>query len=213
MALPHVLQALGSVRDFITLQQRYESVRGYLHPIEGFALLLLAAHGEGEGGVVEIGSFLGRSSCWIATGLAASKRGTLTAIDHFQGSPEHQTGGTHPAPELTRDGSTLPQFRANLRTHGLEAFVQPIVESSLNAAEKWTAPLRMVFIDGDHSYDASRNDFEAWSKFVTPGGIVAFHDIGAWEGVTRYYRELTGAGGPWREILSANSLRVVQRTA
>ena len=212
MAIQNALFALGSVRDFFVLQQRFEGVRGYLHPLEGFALLQLAAHAEGEGGVLEIGSFLGRSACWIATGLAASTRGTLTAVDHFRGSPEHQAGGTHPSAEIARDGSTLPTFLANLKAHGLDTLVQPIVDSSLNAAEKWQGPLRLVFIDGDHSYEASRNDFEAWSKFVSPGGLVAFHDIGAWEGVTRYYKELM-AEGAWREVLSANSVRVVQRVA
>src|SRR5262249_15211951 len=34
-----------------------------------------------------------------------------------------------------------------------------------------------LFIDGDHTYEGVKADFEAYSKFVTPGGIVAFHDI------------------------------------
>jgi predicted O-methyltransferase YrrM len=214
MALAQALQALTNIRDFVTLQHRFEKVRGYLHPLEGYALMLLAAYGEGEGGVVEVGSFMGRSTCWLATGVGVAKRGMVTAVDHFQGSPEHQAGGTHPVAEIARDGSTLPAFRANLAAHGLDAFVTPIVSASLNAAEKWTTPLRLVFIDGDHSYEASRDDFEAWSKFVVPGGLVAFHDIGAWPGVTKYYKELlAGTAGHtgWTEVLAANSLRVVQR--
>lgn len=34
-----------------------------------------------------------------------------------------------------------------------------------------------LFIDGDHSYEGVRKDFEMYSKFVRSGGIIAFHDI------------------------------------
>ncbi len=33
-----------------------------------------------------------------------------------------------------------------------------------------------VFIDGDHSYDGLRGDWEAWSPLIAPGGCVALHD-------------------------------------
>jgi predicted O-methyltransferase YrrM len=33
-----------------------------------------------------------------------------------------------------------------------------------------------VFIDGDHSYDGLRADWEAWSPLVAPGGVVGLHD-------------------------------------
>jgi cephalosporin hydroxylase len=34
-----------------------------------------------------------------------------------------------------------------------------------------------LFIDGDHSYEGVKKDFEMYSKLVRKGGIVAFHDI------------------------------------
>ena len=37
--------------------------------------------------------------------------------------------------------------------------------------------LDFLFIDGDHSYEGVKQDFEFYSPFVAPGGIVAFHDI------------------------------------
>jgi predicted O-methyltransferase YrrM len=33
------------------------------------------------------------------------------------------------------------------------------------------------FIDGDHTYEGVRKDFEMYSRLVRNGGIVAFHDI------------------------------------
>jgi predicted O-methyltransferase YrrM len=38
-------------------------------------------------------------------------------------------------------------------------------------------PLDLLLIDGDHTYDGVKQDFEMYSPFVKPCGIVAFHDI------------------------------------
>ena len=35
----------------------------------------------------------------------------------------------------------------------------------------------VLFIDGDHSYDGVRQDYEMYRSLVRPGGIIAFHDI------------------------------------
>lgn len=38
-------------------------------------------------------------------------------------------------------------------------------------------PLDVLFIDGDHSFDGVKHDFEMYSPLVRAGGIIAFHDI------------------------------------
>lgn len=38
-------------------------------------------------------------------------------------------------------------------------------------------PIDLLFIDGDHTYDGVRADFEMYAPLVRSGGIVAFHDI------------------------------------
>ena len=35
----------------------------------------------------------------------------------------------------------------------------------------------LLFIDGDHSYDGVKKDFEIYQSFVSNNGIIAFHDI------------------------------------
>lgn len=52
----------------------------------------------------------------------------------------------------------------------------------------------LLHIDGYHTYEAVRGDFELWYPKVKPGGIILFHDIaarlqdfGAW----RFWHELT----------------------
>ncbi|MCS7366302.1 MAG: class I SAM-dependent methyltransferase [archaeon YNP-WB-062] len=34
-----------------------------------------------------------------------------------------------------------------------------------------------LFIDGDHTYEGVKKDFEMYSPLVRGGGIIAFHDI------------------------------------
>ena len=37
--------------------------------------------------------------------------------------------------------------------------------------------LDLLFIDGDHTYDGVRRDYEMYSPLVKPGGVIVFHDI------------------------------------
>jgi glycosyltransferase involved in cell wall biosynthesis len=52
----------------------------------------------------------------------------------------------------------------------------------------------LLFIDGDHRYEGVKHDFDTYSQFVAPGGIVAFHDI-----VTHYDKRV-GVSKFWDEI-------------
>jgi predicted O-methyltransferase YrrM len=38
-------------------------------------------------------------------------------------------------------------------------------------------PLDYLFLDGDHTYDGARQDFEMYAPLVRSGGIIVFHDI------------------------------------
>ena len=65
------------------------------------------------------------------------------------------------------------------------------------AAERFFegAPLDALFIDGDHAYEGVRRDYELYSPLVSPGGLVAFHDIvdgpeTSVGGVPRFWREV-----------------------
>lgn len=55
--------------------------------------------------------------------------------------------------------------------------------------------LDFLFIDGDHSYDGVKNDFENYYPLVRPGGIIAFHDI-----VDNDKDKSFGTQKFWREI-------------
>lgn len=42
---------------------------------------------------------------------------------------------------------------------------------------KWFECIDFLFIDGDHTYEGVKKDFEMYSPFVKKGGLIAFHDI------------------------------------
>lgn len=46
-------------------------------------------------------------------------------------------------------------------------------------------PVDLLYIDGDHSYDGVKKDFDLYKKFCGPKSIVCFHDIIADYGATK----------------------------
>lgn len=178
------LVATTFFRDDVTT--RFEHIKGYLHPDEGYTLFLGAMHGPGRGAIVEIGSFMGRSTCFLAAGAKMAGREKVYAIDHFSGSPEHQTDGFDTVKEIAESGTTFPQFQKNIADAGLTDQVEPIRASTVDAARGWDRPIRLLFLDGDHSYEATRRDFELFAPHVVPDGIVMFHDTVKWPDVQRF---------------------------
>src|SRR5262249_20777801 len=147
--------------------------------------------GPGLGAIVEIGSFVGLSTAWLATGSKASGREKVFAIDHFAGSPEHQAGGSHESTTLIAEGSTYGRFLGNVSRAGVADHIEPRNLPLHVAALDWVGPIRLLFIDSDHSFEATREDFEVWSPHGGLGGLIALHDVGTWPGVTRFYDGLS----------------------
>ena len=62
-----------------------------------------------------------------------------------------------------------------------------------------------IFIDGDHSYEGVKQDYEMYSKFIRPGGIIAFHDI-----VERPDQPNIQVAQFWRELTQSGELRTTE---
>ncbi len=52
------------------------------------------------------------------------------------------------------------------------------------------AGLDFLFIDGDHSYEGVKRDFEMYGTLVKPKGLIAFHDIDYAPPVGRFWDEV-----------------------
>jgi predicted O-methyltransferase YrrM len=61
------------------------------------------------------------------------------------------------------------------------------------------AGLDFLLIDGDHSYDGVKSDFEMYGPLVKSPGLIAFHDITFVPDVRRYWDEIK-AGRRFQEI-------------
>jgi predicted O-methyltransferase YrrM len=190
-----------------------DHVEGFLHPLEGFALYWLAKNWPGDGPVVEIGSFKGRSTCWLAKGCQEGRRGRVVAVDHFSGSPEHQPAGTHADPDIKATGSTLQTFQRNIEHLGFKESVDVHVGDSVEVSSNWREPIRFLFIDDDHSYEATSRDYLSWSPHVVQHGLVVFHDVNVWPGVTAFYHCLSSDKQHWQEVGRFLSLGVLEKLA
>ena len=157
-----------------------DTVKGFLDPAEGARLYELAGRSAKLGPCLEVGSYCGKSTVYLAAAVAASG-GQVFAIDHHRGSEEHQVGEEYHDSSLfdaqAEKMDTFPEFRRNLDRAGLSDSVVPIVAGTRAAGKHWQTPLGMVFIDGGHSEEAALTDYRTWAPHIVPGGILAIHDI------------------------------------
>lgn len=57
-------------------------------------------------------------------------------------------------------------------------------------AEAVDGTVDFLFIDGDHSYEGVKSDFEMYGSLVGDGGMIALHDVDHAEGVETFWREI-----------------------
>lgn len=180
---------------------------------EGEAALLsrLAARAEC---VVEIGVYEGSSAVMFCDALRPDAE--LHLIDPFV--DEHGwalRAGWQATPAATR----LAVWRRALR-RGPQ--IRWHIARSQDVGRTWTGPpVDLVFIDGDHSPEACREDWEVWHPHVGPGGVVAFHDarLGlpggqGGPGPTAVVTDLFRSGSPpagWGIVDEVDTLVVVRR--
>lgn len=154
--------------------------KGFLDDEEGMRLYELARAHSRIGPVLEIGSYCGKSSVYLGSGVKEA-RGTLICVDHHRGNEEQQPGELYHDSDLfdPRSGKmdSLLELRRTIYDAGLEDVAILAVAASIHFARVWSVPLGMLFIDGGHSHAAAHADYEAWSPKVAPGGILAIHDL------------------------------------
>lgn len=173
-------------------------VEGYLGDREGEALFNLAKYGSGNGEIVEIGSWKGRSTIYLAKGSKEAKREKITAIDTFKGSSEHQS--------ILEGRSTYDDFLDNIKNWKVDDYIDILKTSSEEASNNWKKPIRLLFIDGAHEYDMVKNDFLLWEPFLINNGIIAFHDVGSFDGPTRVIEEYIRNSNKFKTITQIGSI-------
>lgn len=128
---------------------------------------LLTALARGARRVVEIGVYEGASAAALCGALGPGAE--LHLIDPFG----HHPTALRPGWAATEWASRRVVARAARR--GGPRVVWH-VERSEDTAGGWSAPVDLIFVDGDHAEAATRLDWALWHEHVTPGGHVLFHD-------------------------------------
>lgn len=117
--------------------------------------------------VLEIGTARGGTLFLFTRVAAANAR--LVSVD----MPGGRFGGGYPRSygrlyrASARDDQTVDLIRADSHSPATRAAVVKKLGSSVD----------FLFIDGDHTYDGVRQDFEMYEPLVRRGGVIAFHDI------------------------------------
>lgn len=170
--------------SFVTnLLKGVESIEGYLSGNEIRFLALLAACPTTNGELLEIGSFKGKSTIVLTQAAAFSGNPKIVAVDPM-------TAPSVTDPDLKDTASSLTDFQANLRRHNVASHVEFHCTFSSELAKTWSRPLRLLWIDGDHTYKGTKQDFDLFAPYLADGAIVAMHDVlHEFEGGVRVFME------------------------
>lgn len=147
---------------------------------------------------MEIGSFQGKSTVFIATALKEEKCNKVYAVDPHLG--EINSGKK----EFSR---TYNDFLGNIKAFGVDKYVVPIRKTSEEAGKKWRNPISMLFVDGLHDYIHVKQDLSIWLPFLSDGGILICHDAFApHPDVFRALKQKVFTSKNFRYISFANSI-------
>lgn len=168
--------------DLESLGEIASTIPGMITTFSGSHLYSLCYFQNEQGDVVEIGSWQGRSSSYLARAVQASGNGKFYAVDHFKGN----VGKEHFYVVNDHDLDDLQQgFVDNMKRIGVFDDMELLAMENEKAAELLQdRKIRFLFIDGDHTRAGLEKDIRLFFPMLVDGAIVAFDDF------TRGFREV-----------------------
>ena len=172
MALPKAIRRLAPdrLRDDVRLRSVFVGAGlippRTMHSDDDAAVLRATATGRRR--VVELGVYEGSSAVVLCEVLDAGAE--LHLVDPFG----HHGWALPAGWGATEGASRRVVARAARRHAGPRVHLARRLQRAV--AQRWDGAVDLVFIDGDHSEEGVRTDWEGWHGFVEPGGAVLFHD-------------------------------------
>jgi len=156
------------------------------------------------GTIVELGTYAGNSYFTFCQAVEMAKLPSRCyAIDTWAGD-EH--GGYY-------DEDIYLAVAAHNQKHYADFSHLMRMTFDQAAQEFGAGSIDLLHIDGLHTYEAVRHDFETWLPKLAPGSLVLFHDINVREkgfGVWRYWDELCKCYPRHIQFPHSNGLGVLQ---
>jgi predicted O-methyltransferase YrrM len=140
----------------------------------GEHLLKLASRVPSDQAIVELGSYRGKSTCYLATGARQGNGAHVYAVDAWS-----EEVSAWRSKILDRLPSPLyADFRAQISKAGFsDQHVTAVKSLSTMAGDHYEGPpVGLLYIDGDHSKRAAIADLRAWRAHLTDDALVVFDD-------------------------------------
>ena len=128
--------------------------------------------------IVEIGSFMGRSSAVLAGARRMRGSGTVHCVDPFDCSGD-AFSVPHYVDALKATGATSLEevFRWNMSRLGVASWIEIHRGTARDVGTRWSSPIDLLLLDGDQSARGARQAYETWIPFLSPGGTLILGNI------------------------------------
>ena len=174
------------------IKHYYFSIPGWFVQEDLFTQMVLSCNDIDEYHFVEMGSWKGKSSTYMAVEILNSgKRIKFDCVDTWNGSEEHLDKNNNSyEPLLEIPNGLYNEFIKNIEP--VKSVINPIRMSSIEASKLYKDnSLDFVFIDGAHDYVNVAQDVKHWFPKIKIGGYIAGDDY-AWPSVKEAVNEYFG---------------------
>ena len=161
--------------------------------------ICLCRHVKTAKSAVEIGTFMGVTAAELAKALPADA--VLFCVDPYLNGQAIQ--------------AIAMRHLARRRVTGKVKMIQATAKEAL---DQLPSQVDYIFVDGDHSYEGLKEDWQFVKKRLKPGGVAAFHDANLQhglrpncEGAIQCFDELIRTDPDYELIETCESLHVIRR--
>lgn len=155
-----------------------ETLDGLISAEVGELLHNHAAVVPASNAIVELGSYKGKSTAYLARGAIIGYGAPVLAVDAW--SEEVSAWRNRVLERLP--SATYHEFLDQLKRAGVQKQVTPVRSMTTLAAEMWGEsigngnPVGLLYIDGDHHFEAVMADFRAWRPHLSDDALIIFDD-------------------------------------